>query len=219
MPLAWSERKQAQCRWWLRIQWEVPWCLQWDSAGPRTWSSCLALSRHRLLCRSRSGPSECLTLAMPALSSIWIDCCNDPIPPVERLRHSDTLKNEIVYYFLSQIKPYTTHAKQFFCNFWSGTHQLTIAVTAQKKNTDYSFDCLESHKHLKPWIIFLPLHIKFKIIIYTLISYYKSCVLTVNSKKTKKTSPKLLWGNFSKGLASYCKAETTFTFHFSILTL
>ena len=25
--------------------------------------------------------------------------------------------------------------------------------------------------------------------------------------------------NFFKGLASYCKAETTFTFHFSILTL
>ena len=29
----------------------------------------------------------------------------------------------------------------------------------------------------------------------------------------------MLYDVFSKGLASYCKAETTFTFHFSILTL
>ena len=36
----WKERRWPQPHWWWRSLWGVPWCLQWDSAGPPSWSFC-----------------------------------------------------------------------------------------------------------------------------------------------------------------------------------
>ena len=56
LKAAWWERRWSPPHWWWRSQWGVPWCLQWDSAGPPSWSSCLSRCRQRWPCQSRSPP-------------------------------------------------------------------------------------------------------------------------------------------------------------------
>ena len=65
----WWERRWSRPRWWWRIQWGVPWCLQSGSTGPPAWSSCLSRCRQRSLCQSRSAPHELWNYVAPSLKT------------------------------------------------------------------------------------------------------------------------------------------------------
>ena len=54
----WKERRWPQPHWWWRSLWGVPWCLQWDSAGPPSWSSCLSRCCRRWPYQSISEQAE-----------------------------------------------------------------------------------------------------------------------------------------------------------------
>ena len=65
--LTWREKRQSQPHWWWRSQRGDPWCLQWDSAGPPSWSSCLSRCRQRWPCQSKSPPVAGLMEKAPLL--------------------------------------------------------------------------------------------------------------------------------------------------------